>query len=153
MIDPAFVHLRLHSEYSIADGTVRIDDAVRRILALFDRFLGRLISDLPRPGWLLALTSDHGNIEDARTRLHTTNPVPVIVLGPILVWIFGVSLKWLPPTGWGSQPPYVLGLFPSNLGPEFFKYAIMPSVALGLVSSASIARLTRSVSFRHLNNC
>jgi DNA polymerase-3 subunit alpha len=28
MPDPAFVHLRLHSEYSIADGTVRIDDAI-----------------------------------------------------------------------------------------------------------------------------
>jgi ABC-type dipeptide/oligopeptide/nickel transport system permease component len=70
--------------------------------------------------------------------------VPVIVLGPIMVWIFGVSLKWLPPTGWGAKPPYVLGLFPSNLGPEFFKYAIMPSIALGLVSSASIARLTRA---------
>jgi DNA polymerase III subunit alpha len=28
MIEPAFVHLRLHSEYSVADGTVRIDDAV-----------------------------------------------------------------------------------------------------------------------------
>ena len=70
--------------------------------------------------------------------------VPVIVLGPILVWIFGVSLKWLPPTGWGAKPPYVLGLFPSNLGPEFFKYAVMPAVALGLVSSASIARLTRA---------
>src|SRR4051812_40406996 len=28
MSDPAFVHLRLHSEFSIADGTVRIDDAV-----------------------------------------------------------------------------------------------------------------------------
>src|SRR6185436_18440496 len=29
MAYPAFVHLRLHGEYSIADGTVRIDDAVR----------------------------------------------------------------------------------------------------------------------------
>jgi ABC-type dipeptide/oligopeptide/nickel transport system permease component len=70
--------------------------------------------------------------------------VPVIVLGPILVWIFGVELKWLPPTGWGAKPPYILGLLPSNLGPEFFKYALMPSVALGLGSSAIIARLTRA---------
>jgi len=70
--------------------------------------------------------------------------VPVIVLGPIFVWIFGVALKWLPPTGWGAQPPYVLGLFPSNLGPEFFKYALMPAIALGLGSSASFARLTRA---------
>jgi DNA polymerase-3 subunit alpha len=29
MTSPTFVHLRLHSEFSIADGTVRIDDAVR----------------------------------------------------------------------------------------------------------------------------
>ena len=28
------------------------------------------------------ITSDHGNIEDDRTRLHTTNPVPVLVIGP-----------------------------------------------------------------------
>lgn len=70
--------------------------------------------------------------------------VPAIVLGPILVWIFGVSLKWLPPTGWGAKPPYVLGFFPSNLGPDFFRYAIMPSIALGLGSSAIIARLTRA---------
>jgi DNA polymerase III subunit alpha len=27
---PPFVHLRLHSEYSVADGIVRIDDAVAR---------------------------------------------------------------------------------------------------------------------------
>ncbi len=70
--------------------------------------------------------------------------VPVIVLGPIFVWIFGVALKWLPPTGWGAKPPYVLGLFPSNIGPEFFKYALMPAIALGLGSSASFARLTRA---------
>ena len=29
MSAPAYVHLRLHSEYSIVDGTVRVDDAVR----------------------------------------------------------------------------------------------------------------------------
>jgi ABC-type dipeptide/oligopeptide/nickel transport system permease component len=70
--------------------------------------------------------------------------VPVIVLGPILVWIFGIALKWFPPTGWGASPPYILGFLPSHLGWEFFKYAIMPSFALGLGSSAIIARLTRA---------
>ena len=30
MESPRFVHLRLHSEYSIVDGIVRIDDAVRK---------------------------------------------------------------------------------------------------------------------------
>jgi len=70
--------------------------------------------------------------------------VPVIVLGPILVWLFGVTLKWLPPTGWGAKPPYTLGFLPAHFGWEYWKYAIMPSVALGLGSSAIIARLTRA---------
>jgi ABC-type dipeptide/oligopeptide/nickel transport system permease component len=70
--------------------------------------------------------------------------VPVIVLGPILVWLFGITLKWLPPTGWGAKPPYLLGFLPSHLGWEYFRFAIMPSVALGLGSSAVIARLTRA---------
>jgi ABC-type dipeptide/oligopeptide/nickel transport system permease component len=70
--------------------------------------------------------------------------VPVIVLGPIFVWIFGVALKWFPPTGWGAKPPWVMGFLPSSLGWDFFRYAIMPSVALGLGSSAVIARLTRA---------
>src|SRR5262249_13065279 len=33
MPNPAFVHLRLHSEFSITDGIVRIDDAVERAAA------------------------------------------------------------------------------------------------------------------------
>ena len=33
MAAPRFVHLRLHSEYSVTDGAVRIDDAVERARA------------------------------------------------------------------------------------------------------------------------
>jgi ABC-type dipeptide/oligopeptide/nickel transport system permease component len=70
--------------------------------------------------------------------------VPVIVLGPILIWIFGITLKWLPPTGWDSKPPFLFGFLPSKFTWEFFQQAIMPSFALGLGSSAVIARLTRA---------
>lgn len=70
--------------------------------------------------------------------------VPVIVLGPIMVWLFGVQLKWFPPTGWGSKPPYVLGVFPSKLGWDYFRFAIMPAICLGLGGSAIIARLGRA---------
>ena len=30
MTDPRFIHLRLHTEYSVADGLVRVDEAVKR---------------------------------------------------------------------------------------------------------------------------
>ncbi|MGE5171809.1 MAG: DNA polymerase III subunit alpha, partial [Rudaea sp.] len=44
MSSPGFVHLRLHSEYSIADGTVRIDDAVDAARA--DRMPALALTDL-----------------------------------------------------------------------------------------------------------
>jgi ABC-type dipeptide/oligopeptide/nickel transport system permease component len=66
------------------------------------------------------------------------------VLGPLLVWIFGVLLQWLPPTGWGAKPPFIMGLFPSAIGWDYFKYAVLPSFVLGFGSSAVIARLTRA---------
>jgi oligopeptide transport system permease protein len=70
--------------------------------------------------------------------------VPPIVSGPILVWLFGVWLKVLPPTGWGAKPPYLLGFLPSDISLDYFKYAIMPVVALGVGGSALLARLTRA---------
>jgi ABC-type dipeptide/oligopeptide/nickel transport system permease component len=70
--------------------------------------------------------------------------VPVIALGPILVWIFGVMLKWLPPTGWGAKPPYILFFVPKDLSWNFWRYVLMPAFALGLGQSAIIARLTRA---------
>ena len=70
--------------------------------------------------------------------------IPVIVMGPLVVWIFGVELRWLPPSGWGSIPPYRLGFLPQSFGWDYFRYAIMPAIVLGLGSSAIIARLTRA---------
>jgi ABC-type dipeptide/oligopeptide/nickel transport system permease component len=70
--------------------------------------------------------------------------VPVIVLGPVFVWLFGVTLKWLPPTGWGAKPPYMLGFLPSSFSWNYVRYAIMPSVALGVGQAAIVARLTRA---------
>jgi len=70
--------------------------------------------------------------------------VPVIVMGPIFQWIFAVSLGWLPPTGWGAKPPYFLGIFPQELSLDYFKYALMPTIALGAGGQAMLARLTRA---------
>jgi ABC-type dipeptide/oligopeptide/nickel transport system permease component len=53
--------------------------------------------------------------------------VPGIVLGPLLILIFALTLGWLPVAGWGT---------PAKM--------IMPALALGMASSARIARLTRA---------
>ena len=71
--------------------------------------------------------------------------VPVVAMGPVLVWIFGVMLRWLPPTGWGAKPPYVLFFIPRDLFSwTFWRYAIMPAFAVGTGYSAIIARLSRA---------
>ena len=44
--------------------------------ALLDELAGDLARDT-----LVLLCSDHGNLEDASTRRHTTNPVPLLAWG------------------------------------------------------------------------
>jgi len=51
------------------------------VLEVLDRFLDALIRRRP-PAATVIVTSDHGNLEDLRTRLHTGNPVPLLVAGP-----------------------------------------------------------------------
>jgi len=60
--------------------------------------------------------------------------VPVIILGPLLKYIFAVELGWLPTQGWGS-----------------YKQAVMPAFALGFAQSALLARLTRASLLQVLN--
>jgi len=52
--------------------------------------------------------------------------IPVIALGPLLLWSFSFTTAWLPPTGWGE---------PSHLA--------LPSAALGLGFAALIAQSVR----------
>ncbi|MCO5184660.1 MAG: ABC transporter permease [Anaerolineae bacterium] len=69
--------------------------------------------------------------------------IPNLVLGPILIYVFAVSLGWFPVAFWGAEPPWVLGIFP-QLSADFFWHAVLPVFALGTGMSAVIARLTRA---------
>jgi len=50
------------------------------LLAQFDVVLGSLLQDWDQTD-LLLITSDHGNLEDLSTRRHTSNPVPLLLVG------------------------------------------------------------------------
>ena len=69
--------------------------------------------------------------------------VPNLVLGPILIYTFGVTLDWLPIAFWGSDPPFILGFLPKPTI-EFWRHAVMPVFAIGTGMAAAIARLTRA---------
>jgi bisphosphoglycerate-independent phosphoglycerate mutase (AlkP superfamily) len=70
-------------EYFQTDIAAHRNDAenTRHILGLFDEFLSVVLAHAETDGHLLLLTSDHGNIEDNRTHLHTDNPVPFVAVG------------------------------------------------------------------------
>ncbi|MDM8527087.1 ABC transporter permease [Anaerolineales bacterium HSG24] len=70
--------------------------------------------------------------------------IPNMVLGPLLIWIFPLTLGMLAISGWGAKPPFFLGVFPNVFDWEFWKHAILPAITLGTAVSASIARLTRA---------
>jgi 2,3-bisphosphoglycerate-independent phosphoglycerate mutase len=53
----------------------------RALLGRLDAFLGALLDALASDVTLL-VTSDHGNLEDARTPRHSRSPVPLLARGP-----------------------------------------------------------------------
>jgi peptide/nickel transport system permease protein len=61
--------------------------------------------------------------------------VPVFVVGYILIFVFSLEYEWLPVQGYVSPM--------SDLG-DFFAHMVLPAVALGLIQSALIARITRA---------
>jgi peptide/nickel transport system permease protein len=61
--------------------------------------------------------------------------VPVFVLAYILIYVFSIEADWLPVQGYVSLGD---GLRP------FLSHLVMPSIALGMVYAALIARITRA---------
>lgn len=68
--------------------------------------------------------------------------LPSFLLGLFLILLFGVKLQWLPVAGY---QPLSAGLL------EHLKYLILPSIALGAIHAALIARMTRSSLLEVLN--
>jgi hypothetical protein len=54
---------------------------ITQVLGLVDAFIADVVAHL-QPDVNLVISSDHGNIEDLSHPHHTTNPVPLIVIGP-----------------------------------------------------------------------
>ncbi len=69
--------------------------------------------------------------------------IPALVLGPLLIFVFGVTLDWFPIAFWGENPPFFLGFIPS-FSRDFFAHAALPVFSLGTGGAAGIARLTRA---------
>lgn len=51
------------------------------LIGNLDRFIASSLSGLDLSETLFLLTSDHGNLEDLATGTHTTNPVPLLLVG------------------------------------------------------------------------
>jgi bisphosphoglycerate-independent phosphoglycerate mutase (AlkP superfamily) len=71
-------------EYFITDkiGHAQDHDAARRALPMLARFIRAVLRNLDLTNTTMILTSDHGNIEDHSTRVHTLNPVATLAFGP-----------------------------------------------------------------------
>jgi ABC-type dipeptide/oligopeptide/nickel transport system permease component len=69
--------------------------------------------------------------------------IPNLVLGPVLILIFGVYLDWFPVAFWGADPPFTFYFLPP-LTIDFWTHAVLPVFALGTGISAGISRLTRA---------
>ncbi|MDF1499034.1 MAG: ABC transporter permease [Anaerolineales bacterium] len=96
------------------------------------------------PAGIIAALKHNTAIDHAATFIAVLGvSIPNLVLGPLLILIFGVYLDWFPIAFWGADPPFILGIFPKPTA-QFWLHAVMPTFALGTGISASVARLTRA---------
>lgn len=56
-------------------------DTALEVLDLLDRFFAGLLGEV-EPTVTVVMSSDHGNLEEIRVGTHSTNPVPLLAVGP-----------------------------------------------------------------------
>lgn len=71
-------------EYFMTDraGHKNNEAFTKKVLSELDEFIAVIMERAQAMNMLLALASDHGNLEDCRTHTHTANPVPFAAIGP-----------------------------------------------------------------------
>lgn len=96
------------------------------------------------PAGIIAALNHNSIIDNAATTIAVLGvSIPNLVLGPVLILVFGVYLDWFPIAFWGANPPFTFYFLPPMTS-EFWTHAVMPVFAIGTGISASIARLTRA---------
>lgn len=98
------------------------------------------------PAGIIAALKHNSIVDHAATFVAVVGvSIPNLVLGPLLILVFGVALDLTPIAFWGAEPPFLLGFLPRlDQLDQFFLHAILPVFALGTAYSAAIARLTRA---------
>lgn len=89
------------------------------VAVLFGLLLGVLSARHPH-GWIdrLSMVFALGGLS-----------LPVFVSAILLLWLFAVTLRWLPPSGWIADEPLSI---------------VLPAATLGFRSAAMLARMTRA---------
>ena len=122
---------------SIRHRTPIAEDLAGRIPATLQLgFLAMIISVVLGVGFGIVSAVRRDSIVDNATMVGALFGVsiPNFFFGYVLMLLFGLYWRWLPPSGFGG----------SVFSWEGLRYAIMPAVTLGTSSAAVLARFTRS---------
>lgn len=70
-------------EYFLSDlaGHMADQTEAKRVIQILDRFIGTLAKKINFNDTMLMIASDHGNLENLSSRLHTLNKVPALLVG------------------------------------------------------------------------
>ncbi|PYE49878.1 ABC transporter permease [Deinococcus yavapaiensis] len=135
-----------------------VDDLRTRFPATFELTIGAILFAIlvGLPAGIIAALNRNKFLDNAAMTISLVGvSMPVFWLGMLLAYFFAVKLQWLPPSArlsTDSNIEPITGLFVLDgllrgqfaVAWEALRHLILPSVALGTIPMAIIARITRS---------